>query len=61
MLAESCSKASGIKCKKAPPMKVPAEREIKHKITLSPIVFLVIKNTTPLKEPKLIKSEAIII
>ena len=53
------SNASGIKCKKAPPIRVPAESETKKKTILLSNSLLTLKEKTPIRAPKLIKKDEI--
>jgi len=50
------SMASGIKCKNAPPIRAPAEKETNNKIILFKIFSFKNKIITPIKEIKLIKN-----
>jgi len=53
------SEASGNRCKKAPPIKVPAERETKNIVILESVSFLKNKNRTASQTHRLIKKQAI--
>jgi len=53
------SSASGIRCKKAPPINVPAENETKKKTTFLRKSLLMLKEKTPIKAPRLIKKDEV--
>jgi len=57
----SFSEASGKRCKKAPPIKAPADREIRKRRNFDRVFSLIERVKTPIKEARLIrKVEAII-